>query len=76
MNGIQGQCHPAVQLFLDEVNTAVSVLFCAHNCRESIRLPLTDDYDALDAHPGLVLAAAPSLHELIFQLDPRASSST
>ncbi|KAJ7835006.1 hypothetical protein B0H14DRAFT_3708859 [Mycena olivaceomarginata] len=31
---------------------------------------LTDDYDAPDARPGLVLAAAPSLRELTLQLDP------
>jgi hypothetical protein len=36
---------------------------------------LTDDYDAPDACPALVLAAAPSLHELTLQLDPRASPS-
>ncbi|KAJ7712076.1 hypothetical protein B0H14DRAFT_3019681 [Mycena olivaceomarginata] len=33
---------------------------------------LTDDCDAPDARPALVLAAAPSLRELTLQLDPRA----
>jgi hypothetical protein len=37
---------------------------------------LTDDYDAPDARPAIVLAAALSLRELTLQLDPRASPST
>jgi hypothetical protein len=36
----------------------------------------TDDHDAPDVRPALVLAAAPSLRELTLQLDPRASPST